>query len=126
MINRLAAQHMEERQMATLRWESDLAHARDTQAREFKEWVMCVYDEINGTSTSCPDDRSKKRSHHPNSNAFGVSRSESSFSIEAMSTAPVMQESFTITLGAQMKQVSQGGRHIASDAVTNAINELNY
>ena len=38
-INRLAAQHMEERQMAELRFESDLNFARETQFREFREWV---------------------------------------------------------------------------------------
>ena len=45
-VNRLAAQHMEEAQMTQLRWDTALGDARDTQRREFREWVMCVHEEL--------------------------------------------------------------------------------
>ena len=53
---------------------------------------MCVHEELKTNSNG---DK-------------GVPRSESAFSIECSMTsaaAPVLQESFTITLGAQMKQM---------------------
>ena len=96
-VNRLAARHMEEAQMTQLRWDTALGDARDTQRREFREWVMCVHEELktNGNNGE-------------KGGAMGVPRSESAFSIECSMTsaaAPVLQESFTITLGAQMKQM---------------------
>ncbi|QQP35585.1 Uncharacterized protein FKW44_023851, partial [Caligus rogercresseyi] len=66
---------------------SDLSNVRDTQYREFREWVMRVHEEFQEGKK--PD----------------IARSGSSFSIEASPSAPRLQESFTITLGAQMKQM---------------------
>ncbi len=88
-VNDLAARHLEERQMAELKWESDLGHLRDTQCREFREWVMCVHEELKTSSGG--DD---KKTPHPNGG--GIGKSESSFSIEAMpSSAPFMQVGVT-------------------------------
>ena len=96
-VNRLAAQHMEEAQMTQLRWDTGLGDARDTQRREFREWVMCVHEELRTSSGGGENGGGK------------VPRSESAFSIEcsmANSAAlTALQESFTITLGAQMKQM---------------------
>ncbi len=95
VINRLAGQHMEELQMAQLRWDEELGDLRGTQHREFREWVMCVHEEL-------------KTSGGGESGAIGgpgVPRSESAFSISMSSALPSLQESFTITLGAQMKQM---------------------
>ena len=96
-VNRLAAQHMEEAQMTQLRWDTALGDARDTQRREFREWVMCVHEEL----------KTNGGNGEKGGGAAGVPRSESAFSIECSMTgsAPVLQESFTITLGAQMKQM---------------------
>ena len=38
-VNSLSAQHWEERQLVKMKWESDISHARDTQKREFRDWV---------------------------------------------------------------------------------------
>lgn len=107
-VNGLAQQHLEERQMAMLRWESDLGHLRDTQHREFRSWVMCVHEEM-------------KTNENKNGGGGGVGgslgKSESAFSLDApTSRAPVLQESFTITLGAQMKQM-HNLRLVAADAL---------
>ena len=104
LVNRLAGQHMEERQMTKMRWESELENVRQTQLREFREWVMCVHEEI------------KTNEEKASIGQYKVPRSESSFSIEAASMAPVLQESFTITLGAQMKQM-HNLRLVAADAL---------
>jgi hypothetical protein len=96
-INRLAGQHMEELQMAQLRWDTELGDVRSTQYREFREWVMCVHEELKTTGAD----------GNGVSGSGVIPRSESAFSIECSmsNTAPSLQESFTITLGAQMKQM---------------------
>ena len=88
---------MEEAQMTQLRWDTALGDARDTQRREFREWVMCVHEEL----------KTNGNGEKGGVMGAGVPRSESAFSIECSmtSSAPVLQESFTITLGAQMKQM---------------------
>ena len=108
LVNALAAAHWDERQMVKLRLDSDLSNIRDTQFREFREWVMCVHEEFT------QDSKDVTSSSQQTSSAFP--RSESSFSIEANYTAPVFQESFTITLGAQMKQM-HNLRIVAADAL---------
>jgi len=107
-VNRLAAQHMEEAQMTQLRWDTALGDARDTQRREFREWVMCVHEEL----------KTNGGNGEKGGGAAGVPRSESAFSIECSMTgsAPVLQESFTITLGAQMKQM-HNLRLVAADVL---------
>jgi len=45
-INALVNRHVEERQTAELKWESDLLHVRETQHREFRDWVMAVHEEL--------------------------------------------------------------------------------
>ncbi len=91
-VNELAARHLEERQVAELRWESDLAHTRDTQRREFRQWVMCVHEQSKTMATSATS---------------ALHKSDSAFSMESLCTAAPapLQESFTVTLGAQMKQM---------------------
>ena len=81
-VNNLAAQHMEERQMMQLRWESELGHARDVQRREFREWVMCVHEQLK-TNTEVGENLSGGGSV--------MSKSDSAFSIEATSLAPRLQ-----------------------------------
>ena len=43
-INALAQRHLDERQMSSTRWESELNGLRDTQRREFRAWVMTVHE----------------------------------------------------------------------------------
>ncbi|CAB4055774.1 unnamed protein product [Lepeophtheirus salmonis] len=81
---------------------SDLSNIRDTQYREFREWVMRVHEEF-------------QRGDESNGNSE-LARSQSSFSIEASPSAPRLQESFTITLGAQMKQM-HNLRLVAADVL---------
>ncbi len=125
-VNELAARHLEERQLAELRWESQLGHLRDTQRRELREWVMCVHQEIK---TNREEKKAAKANANVNSTTSTskltsdggivdnsgssrpktvVSKSDSLFSMDVPSTASAshaLQESFTVTLGAQMKQM---------------------
>ena len=86
----LGAKHADELELFNVRWESDLGNVRDTQRREFREWVTCVHGEIN-VEGGLPKSGSR----------MGLG----SFSIGSPSESSLLQESFTITLGAQMKQM---------------------
>lgn len=89
-VGRLASHQLEERDLLTSRYESELATLHQAQHREFREWVMCVHEEYR-TSNQRP--------------AGLFPRSESSFSMSSQTEVSALQESFTITLGAQMKQM---------------------
>lgn len=89
-INVLAAQQIDERELLISKFESEIATLHKTQFTEFRQWAMCVHEEYK-TSNQKP---------------LGLfPRSESSFSISSQTEVSALQESFTITLGAQMKQM---------------------
>jgi len=89
-INVLATQQIDERELLISKFESEIATLHKTQFTEFRQWAMCVHEEYK-TSNQKP---------------LGLfPRSESSFSISSQTEVSALQESFTITLGAQMKQM---------------------
>ena len=102
----------EELQMLSVKWESDISHLKETQRREFRDWAMMVHESLK---TKNSEDGIKP-----------MSKSDSAyFMMSGVSTAPpsggavstqVPQESFTITLGAQMKQM-HNLRLVAADAL---------
>ena len=51
-INDLASKHTEERQLKQSYWESQLDNLRQVQKREFRDWVMCVFEEMKVTNTA--------------------------------------------------------------------------
>jgi len=71
----------------TSKFESEVEALMAVQRREFRDWVMTVHAEYR-TSTHPPGP---------------VPRSESSFSLSSQPEVQSLQESFTITLGAQRK-----------------------
>ena len=83
---------------------SNASHERETQRREFRQWIQTVHEdsstnetqEITGTGT--------------------MTRSDSAFTMSSM-TSGSKSESFTITLGAQMKAM-HNLRLVASDIFT--------
>ena len=99
-------------QMLAIKWESDISHLKETQRREFRDWAMMVYENLK---TKNSEDGIKP-----------MSKSDSAyFMMSGVSPAPpsggavsiqVPQESFTITLGAQMKQM-HNLRLVAADAL---------
>lgn len=89
-VNSLASQQLDEKELLLSKYESELATLHQSQYREFREWVMCVHEEYR-TSNQRP---------------VGIfPRSESSFSMSSQTEVSALQESFTVTLGAQMKQM---------------------
>eukprot|EP00088_Acartia_fossae_P016501 TRINITY_DN1922_c0_g1_i4.p1 TRINITY_DN1922_c0_g1~~TRINITY_DN1922_c0_g1_i4.p1 ORF type:complete len:454 (+),score=96.93 TRINITY_DN1922_c0_g1_i4:58-1419(+) len=90
-INTLATTHIDERELLLSKYESELATLHQKQYSEFRQWVMCVHEEY------------KTSNQNPLGSMF--TRSQSSFSISSQTEVSALQESFTITLGAQMKQM---------------------
>ena len=72
------------------RYESEIASLHQEQFREFRSWVMTVHEEYKTTN---------------NIPVGSFPRSDSSFSMSSQQEMSALQESFTITLGAQMKQM---------------------
>lgn len=90
-VSSLATHQIDERQLLSSKFESELGSLHQSQLKEFKQWVMCVHEEY------------KTSNQLPSAGAFP--RSESSFSMSSQPEVASLQESFTITLGAQMKQM---------------------
>ena len=103
---------LEELQMLVIKWESDISHLKETQRREFRDWAMTVNESL--------------KTKNSESGIKPMSKSDSAyFMMSGVSPAPpsggavstqVPQESFTITLGAQMKQM-HNLRLVAADAL---------
>lgn len=104
-VNALAAHQVDERELLTSKFESEVGTLHQTQRREFRDWVMTVHAEFK-TSSQPP---------------APVPRSESSFSLSSQPEVLTLQESFTITLGAQMKQM-----HNLRVSAANVLDLLRY
>jgi len=89
-VNALATHQIDEKELLISKYESEIANLHQEQYREFRSWVMTVHEEFK-TTNSIPK------------GAFP--RSDSSFSMSSQPEVSTLQESFTITLGAQMKQM---------------------
>ena len=85
---------------------SNASHVRETQRREFRQWIQTVHED---SSTSDPNEPSMV-------SAGTMTRSDSAFTMSSM-TSGAKSESFTITLGAQMKAM-HNLRLVASDIFT--------
>lgn len=104
-VNALAVHQVDERELLTSKFESEIDTLHQSQRREFRSWVMTVHAEFK-TSNQIPS---------------SVPRSESSFSLSSQPEILTLQESFTITLGAQMKQM-----HNLRVSAANVLDLLRY
>jgi len=102
----------EELQMLSVKWESDISHLKETQRREFRDWAMMVHESLK---TKNSEDGIKPMSKSDSAYFMMSGVSPAPPSGGAVSTV-VPQESFTITLGAQMKQ-THNLRLVAADAL---------
>lgn len=93
-VNQLAQRHIDNSQLISGKWSSELSNLRDTQKREFREWVLKVHED-----TLSP---SKSTSYLNRVRALSSSLPEAEENERGPNTIR-MEESFTIHLGAQMK-----------------------
>ncbi|XP_065214139.1 protein C12orf4 homolog [Planococcus citri] len=90
-INEIVAKHFEDQNLLQGRWNSEIDTLKETQRREYREWIMKLLEEHQtNTGLYSPSSPSEVL-------AFSDSKPESSL--------PLMEESFTIHLGSQMKQM---------------------
>ena len=80
-------------------------HVRETQRREFRQWIETVHEDSSVEATEVS-----------NISIGTMSRSDSAFTMSSMASG-ARSESFTITLGAQMKAM-HNLRLVASDIFT--------
>jgi len=89
-VNALATHQIDEKELLMSKYESEIDNLHQEQYREFRSWVMTVHEEFKTTN---------------NIPVGAFPRSDSSFSMSSQPEVTLLQESFTITLGAQMKQM---------------------
>ena len=89
-VNALASHQIDEKELLESKFESEIARLHQEQHREFRSWVMTVHEEFKTTN---------------NIPVGAFPRSDSSFSMSSQPEVTSLQESLTITLGAQMKQM---------------------
>ncbi|XP_045599259.1 FERRY endosomal RAB5 effector complex subunit 3 [Procambarus clarkii] len=88
-VNDLATRHLEDSQLMEVQWDSTISVLRENQKREFKNFVMESFAGREITTPVSPKD-------------FIASGSDL---VLVETTDPTQEESFTIHLGAQMKQM---------------------
>lgn len=92
-VNDLAVTHLENIQMVESKWESEISALRELQKREFQEWVAKVHEDYHALGGSV-------RFLTKGGDADGLEGSDHWSSGQSR-----LEESFTIHLGAQMKQM---------------------
>lgn len=50
-INQLAQRHFDNSQMIETKWMSELSNQQEIQRREYREWVMKVHEDTQGSHT---------------------------------------------------------------------------
>ncbi|XP_061175241.1 protein C12orf4 homolog [Saccostrea echinata] len=93
-VNQLAQRHIDNSQLISGKWSSELSNLKDTQKREFREWVLKVHEDTQSPS--------KSTSYLNRVRALSSSLPEAAENERGASSIR-MEESFTIHLGAQMK-----------------------
>ncbi|KAK7073752.1 hypothetical protein SK128_004255, partial [Halocaridina rubra] len=88
-VNELATRHLEDSQMMEVQWDSTISVLKEEQKREFKNFVIESFAGREVTTPVTPKD-------------FIV---EGADSVVVEASEPTLEESFTIHLGAQMKQM---------------------
>ncbi|KAL5018621.1 hypothetical protein ScPMuIL_004343 [Solemya velum] len=93
-INQLAQRHFENTQLIDSKWSGELSNVKESQKKEYREWVMTVHQAMQ-TTDRVPAYLQRVR-------ALSLTMPEAKEG-ERSSQSTTMEESFTIHLGAQMK-----------------------
>ncbi|EFA10962.1 Uncharacterized protein C12orf4 homolog-like Protein [Tribolium castaneum] len=96
-INELVARHYEAHSLLKVKLTSELDTIKEAQRREYREWLMQMLEQNQATS-SLPTPNSPLTPHTPQPAIYS---SECARSIDT----PILEESFTIHLGSQLKQM---------------------
>ncbi|XP_044256776.1 protein C12orf4 homolog isoform X2 [Tribolium madens] len=96
-INELVAKHYEAHSLLKVKLTSELDTIKEAQRREYREWLMLMLEQNQATS-SLPTPNSPLTPHSPHPTIY------SSDGARSLDT-PILEESFTIHLGSQLKQM---------------------
>jgi hypothetical protein len=96
-INQLAAHHFEDQNLLQGQWNSEVDTLKETQRKEYREWLMKMLEE-HQTNVTLPTPINSPLTANPQRIIHSGSQEDS---------MPVhrLEESFTIHLGSQMKQM---------------------
>ncbi|KAK7603268.1 hypothetical protein V9T40_003267 [Parthenolecanium corni] len=95
-INKIVAKHFEDQNLIQGRWNSEVDSLKETQRREYRDWIMKLLEDHQTNSAFSP-------LYSPSTPTNGaVFPAESVTESNPLRT---MEESFTIHLGSQMKQM---------------------
>ncbi|KAK7873103.1 hypothetical protein R5R35_006334 [Gryllus longicercus] len=98
-INELAAQHFEDQNLLQGRWSSEVCALKQTQRREYRDWLVGLLED-HQASVSLPTPTNSPLASCPPKALHGSGNSQ-----EEPESVPRLEESFTIHLGSQMKQM---------------------
>ncbi|XP_060698864.1 protein C12orf4 homolog isoform X3 [Hemiscyllium ocellatum] len=91
-VNSVAAQHFESQQVLENKWAHELKQLMAIQKQEYQEWVIKLHQDMQNPNNSAVSEEIK------------VKQSQSTVANERMiEERPLLEESFTIHLGAQLK-----------------------
>ncbi|RZB40390.1 C12orf4 -like [Asbolus verrucosus] len=97
-INELVARHYEAHSLLKVKLTSELDTIKEAQRREYREWLMQMLEQ-NQATRSLPTPNSPLTPHPPQPMIY------SSIGDRSVITTPILEESFTIHLGSQLKQM---------------------
>jgi hypothetical protein len=97
-INELVARHYEAHSLLKVKLTSELDTIKEAQRREYREWLMQMLEQNQATS-SLPTPNSPLTPHPPQSTMYHCDGDR------GIVTKPILEESFTIHLGSQLKQM---------------------
>ncbi|KAJ1531758.1 hypothetical protein ONE63_000419 [Megalurothrips usitatus] len=106
-VNTLAARHCEDQNMIQAKIDSQIDSMQETQRREYREWLMTLLEEqAEEASSATPPTPSPTHVARPvKIDATPKGKGRASNEVEAEVSDPALEESFTIHLGSQMKQM---------------------
>lgn len=99
MINNLVSKHFEDLSFLQGKWSSELDTMKEVQRREYRKWIMQILED-NQTNNSLPTPSNSP--HNISENIFKNNRHQPN---EKYLEIPKYEESFTIHLGSQIKQM---------------------
>lgn len=107
-VNSLAARHCEDQNMIQAKINSQIDSLQETQRREYREWLMKLLEEQaeEASSVTPPTPSPTHIVRHITNEASSKEKKKGSNELETeVPSNPSMEESFTIHLGSQMKQM---------------------
>jgi len=106
-VNSLAAMHFDDIHLVRTRCESLIENENVKQKREFQDWILATYEEyyLQGEEIQSQDRKVKKKHSVRFDDSLLISYGDEEEDRKNTGDENTLQESFTIHLGSQMKQM---------------------